>query len=61
MGMQVNGPGQLTFENVKIFSAGGTSPFQKDYKGLKVIELAGSTFFVKHKGKKFSEASIKCV
>ncbi|PKY34010.1 hypothetical protein RhiirB3_532674 [Rhizophagus irregularis] len=51
----------MTFENVKIFSAGGTSPFQKDYKGLKVIELTGSTFFVKHKGKKFSEASIKCV
>jgi hypothetical protein len=48
-------------KNVKIFPAGGTTPFQKDYKGPRVIELAGGTFFVKHKGKKFSEASIKYI
>ncbi|CAB4416050.1 unnamed protein product [Rhizophagus irregularis] len=48
-------------KNVKIFPAGGTSPFQKDYKGIDAIKLAGGTFFVKHKGKKLSEASIKYV
>jgi hypothetical protein len=48
-------------KNIKIFPGGGTTPFQKDYKGLKVIELAGGTFFVKHKGKKFSKASIKYI
>ncbi|CAB4382109.1 unnamed protein product [Rhizophagus irregularis] len=51
--------GLFTRENVKISSAGGTSPFQKVYEGFKVSDFVGGTFFVKHKGKKFSEATIK--
>ncbi|CAB5211700.1 hypothetical protein RhiirA5_422605 [Rhizophagus irregularis] len=50
---------QDIIENVKISSAGGTSPFQKVYEGFKVSDFVGGTFFVKHKGKKFSEATIK--
>ncbi|CAB4415781.1 unnamed protein product [Rhizophagus irregularis] len=45
-------------KNVIISSAGGTSPFQKDYKG-KVSDFVGGTFFVYHNRKKFSEATIK--
>lgn len=45
-------------KNVKIYPAGGTSPFQKDYKGT-VDKLVGGYFIIKHKGKKFSEALIK--
>jgi hypothetical protein len=47
-------------KNIKIFPAGGTTPYQKDYKG-EARKFAGGTFFVKHKGKKFSEASIKYI
>ncbi|RGB28155.1 hypothetical protein C1646_768165 [Rhizophagus diaphanus] len=50
---------QDIIENVKISPAGGTSPFQKVYEGFKVSDFLDGTFFVKHKGKKFSEASIK--
>ncbi|CAB5211702.1 hypothetical protein RhiirA5_418726 [Rhizophagus irregularis] len=46
-------------KSVKIFPAGGTSPFQKVYEGFHICDLVGGTFFVNHKGKKFSEALIK--
>jgi hypothetical protein len=44
----------------KISPAGGTTPFQKDYKG-EALKLAWGTFFVEHKRKKISEASIKYI
>ncbi|CAB4413863.1 unnamed protein product [Rhizophagus irregularis] len=50
-------------ENVKIFPAGGTTPFQKDYKDddHSVHNLIGGKFIIKHKGKKLSSTLIKSV
>jgi hypothetical protein len=47
-------------KTVKISPAGGTSPLQKDYEG-EARKFAGGTFFLMHKGKKLSEASIKYI
>ncbi|CAG8704920.1 10943_t:CDS:1, partial [Rhizophagus irregularis] len=46
-------------ENVKIFPAGGTTPFQKVYKDdHSVNNLIGGKFVVNHNGKKLASTIV---